>query len=1250
MTELIRLDRPMPLQCVICEFDGVGTQVAEVNALGRTGIEVVRCPVCGSLRMSGEAGDVTPDDASVDAYIEAGAGIDTIAHCLDVPAPPSARLLDVGCNYGFGLDLARRLLGWEVVGVEPSLAGRRGAAELGLDIRAEYLTPDTELEGRFDVVMASEVLEHVPDPRAFVALLAGRLTPDGILVLTTPAAEVVDPATPDENVLIALSPGFHVFLASAPGLEQILRGAGFGSVSVLRDGGTLRARACLLPGVDLTAPATARVDRLALERYYDERADRAPSGSALANGMATRHLRSAVNRGAWDVVEASAPRAVAALATRHGFDLAHPEDVTEALRGGAVPAWNLVGAAYALGMLEMLGRSRPDRAVAYFDVTLAAIAAWRRYAGLLDGESADLQVHALEHRAIALARFDPDAACAALEEAASRLTPTVASTLRLRVFVELVSAGATARAGSLVPDVADAAPSAARSQDVPTRRAGRDALYCLSTWSVATGDLDGAERWARALEGALDLGDDVDDEERAAVERLRTAGQEVLAHVRDAREAQARGEGEGETAVEPVPVAPAHGLEQYWVDAAGTYVAGWAHAGADPVLSIALRRGGRSVEQEPTDRPDLAAFWPGTPQVARAGFALHLPGRPDAPLELVVRTESSVRRLRLDVPDGPLPGPGPLADVPARRPLREALTQALAAAPAGPVLAIGLRGHDSSQVADLVDLVGGEREVVVADVHPGPGVDVVADAHDLAGSLGTERFAVVYSEMLLEHVAAPWLVAAEVNRVLVPGGLSAHAAPMAWPEHAQPNDFWRFTSTGLAELFGPRTGFEILTHGPDGEVRIHPVGEWGAAHRAMPTLATPSVSWVLSRKAARLPDGAVAWPYDVVEGMALARQYPVDALTPDHAATAAGRAVVDNGVDAPPRATVSVVMALYQGARYVTGAIESIAAQTRLPDELVVVDDGSTDGGLDLVEDLDLPFDLVVVRQPNQGQSAARNTGIRHARGDFVAFCDQDDTWRRNHLASLVPLLEADPEIGWVYSDFDEVDDEGRMLTHAYLREVRVPNPKASMAACVGADLMVLPSASVLRRDAVLQVGGFDVRLCGYEDDDLFVRMFARGWRHAFLPESTIRYRVHAGGASAGPVFLRSRMIYIEKLRQSLPVDHRRNRDLINDVVLPRFHVTTLDEYAQAIAMREYPRALELAAALRTIAALQGRRGLRPRVGLWLAAHPRRFRSLLLRLATAPRWLRPHFTPVLDLRVRTVVREELRTGGHRHRS
>ena len=185
MGQLTWLDRSATLACRVCDHDGDAACVAHVAVPGRPAFDVVRCPACGSVDLLDEPMDSSTDDLSVDTYAEAGAGIGTIAAGLAQVDPTTVRrFLDVGCNYGFALDIGRFLHGWEVVGVEPSYAGKRGATELDLDIKPVYLDDSVDVGPPFDLILASEVLEHVPDPLGFLQMLGRRINPGGTLVLT----------------------------------------------------------------------------------------------------------------------------------------------------------------------------------------------------------------------------------------------------------------------------------------------------------------------------------------------------------------------------------------------------------------------------------------------------------------------------------------------------------------------------------------------------------------------------------------------------------------------------------------------------------------------------------------------------------------------------------------------------------------------------------------------------------------------------------------------------------------------------------------------------------------------------------------------------------------------------------------------------------------------------------------------------------------------------------------------------------
>jgi glycosyltransferase involved in cell wall biosynthesis len=332
--------------------------------------------------------------------------------------------------------------------------------------------------------------------------------------------------------------------------------------------------------------------------------------------------------------------------------------------------------------------------------------------------------------------------------------------------------------------------------------------------------------------------------------------------------------------------------------------------------------------------------------------------------------------------------------------------------------------------------------------------------------------------------------------------------------------------------------------------------------------------------------------------------------------------------------SVSVVMPLHNGRTYVGQSLRSVLDQSVQPQEIIVVDDGSIDGTADVVESFASPAPIKVVRQPSRGQSAARNVGVELASGELIAFLDQDDEWRREHLESLIKAISEKPEVGWAYTDFDEMDAEGRTVTHSFMHEHHLVHPKTSLAACIGGDLMVLPSASMLRRAALLEVGGFDECLSGYEDDDLFVRMFRADWRHVFVPEPLTRFRISANGGSSSTTlrFLESRMTYLEKLIASVADDDRLNRYWVRDLVLPRFFVTTVDDYARELSRSRWVEAARAAEVSAQLAAMMQPR-LRRRIEVAMMARPRLCRPALQALDRMPRRLQRLVNPALRLRV-----------------
>ncbi len=193
-----------------------------------------------------------------------------------------------------------------------------------------------------------------------------------------------------------------------------------------------------------------------------------------------------------------------------------------------------------------------------------------------------------------------------------------------------------------------------------------------------------------------------------------------------------------------------------------------------------------------------------------------------------------------------------------------------------------------------------------------------------------------------------------------------------------------------------------------------------------------------------------------------------------------------------PMPAVSVVVTAYNAERWIEETIRSVLAQTWRDLELVVVDDGSTDATAQIVKRYGAP--VRYLHQENQGQPAARNAGIRAARGRYVAFLDADDLWLPTKLERQMSLFEDDPDLAWCYTDAFLFDSKtGRTMQTASqansLHEGDILRP------LLLANFIASPTP-VVRRDVFEEVGYFDqapaVRGGGGEDWDMWLRIAAR--------------------------------------------------------------------------------------------------------------------------------------------------------------
>ncbi|MGH9437862.1 MAG: glycosyltransferase family 2 protein [Terriglobia bacterium] len=223
--------------------------------------------------------------------------------------------------------------------------------------------------------------------------------------------------------------------------------------------------------------------------------------------------------------------------------------------------------------------------------------------------------------------------------------------------------------------------------------------------------------------------------------------------------------------------------------------------------------------------------------------------------------------------------------------------------------------------------------------------------------------------------------------------------------------------------------------------------------------------------------------------------------------------------------TIAVVIPAYNCAAYIEEALDSIAAQTRAPDRVVVVDDGSTDGSAEIVarfmQRSSMPVQLL--RQPNAGIAAARNAGVAQCQEDLLAFLDADDTFYPTFLERAGAVLARHAELVLCFLDRDVVDARGKFLRrdldHPAFRAipaVRLSDGTSVLAKSPFATLAsgnVIPIGLMVRRSAFHQVGGFDVEQRAVEDLPFLMRLTKVG-KFGFIDEPLGIWRRHGANTS----------------------------------------------------------------------------------------------------------------------------------------
>jgi len=275
---------------------------------------------------------------------------------------------------------------------------------------------------------------------------------------------------------------------------------------------------------------------------------------------------------------------------------------------------------------------------------------------------------------------------------------------------------------------------------------------------------------------------------------------------------------------------------------------------------------------------------------------------------------------------------------------------------------------------------------------------------------------------------------------------------------------------------------------------------------------------------------------------------------------------------------VSVLIATFNCAKYIAGAIDSVLDQTCTDYEIIIVDDGSTDETKPIIKTyLNKKSDKIkYYYQENQGLACARNNAIKYSKGKYLAFLDADDKWAPRRLESGVNILDNEPDIGLVHSNDIKIDENGDLLK-GYTKH------KKHLSGYISEDLLLrkihIQGATVLfRRECLDKVGSLDPHLTylGAEDRDLWYRI-SKEFKVKYVDRKLAYYRIRKDSLSRNTTnMLKARYYIVNKFYPS-----NRGKIVLRKRILSAIHMEIADslywfskKYSKAI--EEYLKAIAI--------------------------------------------------------------------------
>ncbi len=213
---------------------------------------------------------------------------------------------------------------------------------------------------------------------------------------------------------------------------------------------------------------------------------------------------------------------------------------------------------------------------------------------------------------------------------------------------------------------------------------------------------------------------------------------------------------------------------------------------------------------------------------------------------------------------------------------------------------------------------------------------------------------------------------------------------------------------------------------------------------------------------------------------------------------------------------VSVIIPTFNSARFLGQAISTALSQTYTDYEVIVVDDGSTDGTRDVIAQFGAKIHYLY--QPNRGLSSARNLALSKASGEFIAYLDADDMWYPHKLEKQVIFLDAYKECGLVHTEMTTIDEMDKPIHLQFNEESRREIPQGHWTMDLLQRCHIQIATVLERRECIERIGKFDERLKTVQDYLHWILVPMEGMAFGYIPEPLAMYRWRAGSLSSSQV------------------------------------------------------------------------------------------------------------------------------------